>query len=88
MSELAEFMTLREKTRWQVTQDTAGSQQRLSAQNETSLKSQTWMFDKASAQALTVTQGSALISDAGDKWMVKAGDCRELVVKWLETRSD
>ncbi len=85
MNDLAEFMTLRERTRWQVTQSTLESSKQLNAYNESSLISQTWIFDKASTQALKLLEGKAQIKEVGDKWMVTAGDCRSLVIEWQET---
>ncbi len=83
MNDLAEFMTLRERTRWQVTQSApeSGSKQ-LSAYNESSLISQTWIFDKASTHALKVVEGKAKVREVGDKWMVSAEDCRTLRIEW------
>ena len=78
MERLADFMTRREQTQWQVL--TEGKGLKLQASNAAGLQELTWVFPAHGLAKPEVRKGQASVSRVGDEWVVRAAAGRELVV--------
>ncbi|SFB24968.1 Polysaccharide deacetylase [Collimonas sp. OK607] len=76
MTYLANFMTRREQTVWNISSDNNAVV--IDAANTASLNQLTWLFSASQYAEPRVTRGNAKIERRGDSWAVIAGDVQQL----------
>jgi hypothetical protein len=82
MERLADFMTRREATQWQVERRSGARGYVLHASNPAGLQELAWTFPAAMGARAEVRKGQASVQRTGDQWVVLAGEGRELAVEF------
>ena len=81
MPQMTTFLNARRRVRWHVGRAGNGMQV-LDASTEGTLDRQTWIFPASSGGSFRVLQGKIRIHNAGDRWLLTAGDCNSIQVEF------
>src|SRR5436305_2251244 len=80
MSGMAEFLNKRSGVQWSLVRR-PDQKQLLEASHPKSLEHQAWMFPMSQYRHLHATHGNASIRNAGNWWIVTAGNCNQLTIE-------
>lgn len=80
MTDLANFLNARKKVRWSLEREGSDAVI-LKASSPDSLNHDTWIFPQAEFERPNVNSGTVHISSDSDRWLLQAGDCKDVVVK-------
>lgn len=80
MTQLADYMNARKAVNWSLLA-TNNHSVLLEAQAPSSLQHQTWVFPKGQYSEPQIRQGAGTVRAQDEKWMVTAGDCKQLAVE-------
>lgn len=81
MSELAAFLNARKKIQWSIVEPKGTSSLLLKAGSPDSLDHETWVFPKALFEQPLIRRGHAKLSSDGTRWLLDAGDSKEILVE-------
>jgi peptidoglycan/xylan/chitin deacetylase (PgdA/CDA1 family) len=80
MTQLGDYMNERKAVTWNVLA-TNNHSVLLEAQAPRTLEHQTWVFPKGQYSEPQIRQGTGTVHEQDDKWMITAGNCKQLAVE-------
>ena len=81
MSQLADFLNVRKAVQWSLVEPKGTGSLLLKASNPNGLNHETWVFPKVLFEPPRIRRGRVQLSSDGTRWLVDAGDSKDILVE-------